>query len=510
MILTNYLSEGTNSNTIEANFNTRYQKYCNDLLLIKKYAKTDYEKSLSLIEEYYTSFLNYQKRIKEIVHKRNILKQEKDVFIKEANEFLLFERKHCLKLNEYLENILNDIHKKYELFIEFDKQYEQLDNIIGKIYRYSNVEIKELLILKQIKNTITEILNKQNSEDNYKLICETIIKYNLKRLDFDKVVQHSKYKIKFPKKNFNEINIKNEFDIFNLNNYTLTKKELDHIIQLNSFNYKNKINDINDFKKQKKAILLDKYFINDFGYIRKSLKKYETLSIEPKLKLQEDCPYQIIVFDSNKEQIKNSLEENILNNIKENKEKYLKIFNDNLIKLFNIKKEYDIEDIITINNHFISLYIKGENSYNHYLILSSLLTILNTYQYNENLKDELNYAHTYLIKYKKETTALIIYLFSQINLENLKNYNDYNQIFNIIKSIITENSDKDYLYLLTTKLEELATCLKQSKINEDLLFNNNYYPFDKVNTKNIQLEFELNMQPFYQEYVKTKVKSPII
>ena len=83
------------------------------------------------------------------------------------------------------------------------------------------------------------------------------------------------------------------------------------------------------------------------------------------------------------------------------------------------------------------------------------------------------------------------------------------KIFNIIKSIINNNEDKDYLYLLTTKLEELATCLNQTKIDKDLLFNNDYYPFNKINTKNIQLEFEPNMQKFYQEYVKTKVKLPL-
>ena len=473
------------------------KEYDKNLKIIKKYAPNDFPFAREMVLEFDKELPIYQKILRIYTSTPFILSEDQMII----DKFLALEK----KINAYLKLKINLINEKYPIFIKFDEIYNNIREIFAKSEEdYLNSPRK--LLIDELKTILIQILKQEQTNENYAFICEALINYNFLRLNFDKLEQVIAHKY---------------LNNFNLSNYTLPKEEIQRIISLNWYPYwtGSEIIYINNLKKYK--IYYDQFFVKPcqfkliFGldylhYLTNELDKYLPLSIQPKLKLEKNSPYQFVVFDAYKEQIKNSLEENILKKIKTNKDEYLRIFNENLIKSLNNQTPAYLPNIITINNHFISLYIKDENSYNPDLILSSFLTILNTYKdirkHNEYLKDKLNYAHTYLIKYKNETTKLITYLFNQIDLENLKCHDAYHTVLNIITSIINNNQDKDSLYLITTKLEEITKCLKETKINKDLLFENDYYPFNKVDTKNIQLEFEPNMPYYYQEYIKTKSK----
>ena len=505
-----YWEEKTIQN-IKSEFTRNYHNYCQKLSVIEKYAPNDYEKFKTLIKEYQEEFLlhlnNYKIVSCSLYYNTEV---KKETIKKNLNNFISFSKEYCQKIDNCLNPLLDKIYEKYQIFIDFDKAHELVDENIWQIKgkRYVNIEL--LAPLKTLKDSISQILVAKNYDDDiYEFICAKIITYNLTRLYFDKVIQCIFGKIKIPNKRLKEYDIKDECLLFNLNNYTLTKKELDHIIELKNSKYAPNIKDFTKFKRCQDLTVARDFFDYKNDEFENYFKKYQTLDIYPKFKITRNNPYQHIVYDSYKDDIKNLLEQRILKAIKKDKEQYLKIFTEKLIKSYNKTVFLNSKDMITINNHFLALYVNLDNDYNPYLILSCLLTILNTYQFDAHLKDKLNYAHTYLIKYKNQTTKLITYLFNQIDLENLKCYDTYHLLLTIINSIINNNQDKDSLYLIATKLEDVEKCLNQTRINEEELFKNDYYPFNKINTKNIQLEFELNMQPFYQEYVKTKVKLPL-
>ena len=328
MQLLNYSPEKIEYEAIISEFTEKYQNYENQLTLIKQYAKSQYSPLLILVSEYHQELSKYRAVLRQTIFNKDIFEEERESLVKKENHFLVFEKEQSQKIDTYIKEVTAKIYEKYEPFIRFEKNNKLINEDLPKINADHHNDMSLFLPILTLKQTIIEILTKKNKEEFLELICSNLIDYNLTRLAFDKKVQYTIGKIKFSttnlkgqrKKGTKEFNKDEAFEIFNLNNYMLEKEELDRIIKLKNSSA-SPTSPITNFNKyQKKAltehIITHSIIQDNTNYTINYLRKYENLSIYPKLKLEKNCPYQHIVYDCYKEDINNLLEKQILNAIK--------------------------------------------------------------------------------------------------------------------------------------------------------------------------------------------------